>query len=50
MASLVRHHHDMHHAGGRWNYGLYFTWWDRIGRTEHPEYRQRLRQLVLAAG
>ena len=23
---------------------------DRIGRTEHQEYRQRLRQLVLAAG
>jgi lathosterol oxidase len=43
-------HHDMHHAGGRFNYGLYFTWWDRIGRTEHPEYRQRLRQLVLAMG
>lgn len=40
-------HHDMHHAHGRFNYGLYFTWWDRIGRTEHPQYRQKL--LLVAA-
>jgi Delta7-sterol 5-desaturase len=39
-------HHDMHHAHGHHNYGLYFRWWDRIGGTEHPEYRARLRQLV----
>jgi lathosterol oxidase len=41
-------HHDMHHAYGRCNYGLYFTWWDRIGGTEHPQYRARLRRLVQA--
>jgi len=40
-------HHDLHHAQGRHNYGLYFTWWDRIGGTEHPEYRSRLRRLAL---
>lgn len=39
-------HHDMHHASGRHNYGLYFTWWDRTCGTEHPEYRARLKQLV----
>ena len=39
-------HHDLHHSQGRNNYGLYFTWWDRIGGTEHPEYRERLRQFV----
>lgn len=39
-------HHDMHHAHGRFNYGLYFTWWDRLCRTEHPEYRPRLRALA----
>ncbi len=38
-------HHDMHHAHGRCNYGLYFTWWDRFCGTEHPEYRQRLARL-----
>lgn len=31
-------HHDLHHAHGRYNLGLYFTWWDRIMGTEHPRY------------
>lgn len=39
-------HHDMHHAGGRCHYALYFTWWDRWCGTEHPEYRERLAGLV----
>ncbi|MGR4869302.1 sterol desaturase family protein [Variovorax sp. LARHSF232] len=43
-------HHDMHHAFGRCNYGLYFTWWDRLCRTEHPAYRERLRQVVERMG
>ncbi|WP_416896578.1 MAG: sterol desaturase family protein [Minwuia sp.] len=34
-------HHDMHHQHGRFNYGLYFTFWDRLMGTEHPEYRTR---------
>ena len=34
-------HHDIHHAEARWNYGLYFTWWDRLMGTEHPEYYAR---------
>lgn len=42
-------HHDLHHSGGfRTNYGLYFTWWDRICGTEHPEYRARFRALTAA--
>ncbi|MDE2604379.1 MAG: sterol desaturase family protein [Burkholderiales bacterium] len=39
-------HHEMHHAYGRFNYGLYFVWWDRLCATEHPEYRPRLERLV----
>jgi lathosterol oxidase len=39
-------HHEMHHAYGRFNYGLYFVWWDRWCGTEHPEYRERLDRLV----
>jgi sterol desaturase/sphingolipid hydroxylase (fatty acid hydroxylase superfamily) len=39
-------HHDMHHAHGRCNYGLYFVWWDRWCGTEHPLYRQRLHALI----
>jgi sterol desaturase/sphingolipid hydroxylase (fatty acid hydroxylase superfamily)/uncharacterized protein (DUF2147 family) len=34
-------HHDLHHSEGRHNFGLYFTWWDRLLRTEHPDYHAR---------
>jgi sterol desaturase/sphingolipid hydroxylase (fatty acid hydroxylase superfamily) len=34
-------HHDMHHANGQYNFGLYFTWWDRLMGTEHPDYIAR---------
>ena len=34
-------HHDLHHAQAGWNYGLYFSWWDRWMGTEHPEYLAR---------
>lgn len=37
-------HHDLHHAQAGWNYGLYFTWWDRWMGTEHPEYLARFAQ------
>ena len=33
-------HHDLHHCRGRWNFGLYFTWWDRWMGTEHPQYNE----------
>lgn len=31
-------HHHFHHARNRGNYGLYFTWWDRLCGTEDSEY------------
>lgn len=31
-------HHDMHHAFAGKNLGFYFTWWDRLMGTEHPDY------------
>jgi sterol desaturase/sphingolipid hydroxylase (fatty acid hydroxylase superfamily) len=32
-------HHDMHHGTSfDHNYGLYFTWWDKLMGTEHPDY------------
>jgi sterol desaturase/sphingolipid hydroxylase (fatty acid hydroxylase superfamily) len=34
-------HHDLHHSEGRHNFGLYFTWWDRMMGTEHPDYNAR---------
>jgi Delta7-sterol 5-desaturase len=34
-------HHDLHHNGSfNHNFGLYFTWWDRLMGTEHPRYRE----------
>ena len=39
-------HHDLHHATGRYNFGLYFTWWDRWMGTEHPEYAARFAAAV----
>ena len=34
-------HHDLHHAQAGYNYGLYFTWWDRWMGTENPTYLAR---------
>lgn len=32
-------HHDMHHGSSyNHNYGFYFTWWDKLMGTEHPDY------------
>ena len=32
-------HHDLHHAGSfNHNFGFYFTYWDKLMGTEHPEY------------
>jgi sterol desaturase/sphingolipid hydroxylase (fatty acid hydroxylase superfamily) len=33
-------HHDLHHSQGSYNFGLYFTWWDRWMGTEHPRYHE----------
>lgn len=42
-------HHDLHHAQAGWNYGLYFTFWDRLMGTEHPEYHARFAAVVRRA-
>jgi sterol desaturase/sphingolipid hydroxylase (fatty acid hydroxylase superfamily) len=40
-------HHDLHHSGGfNYNFGLYFTWWDRLMGTEHPRYREVFRDVT----
>lgn len=39
-------HHDLHHANGKWNMGLYFTWWDRWMGTEHPDYLKRFGEVA----
>lgn len=41
-------HHDQHHSSARWNYGLYFTWWDRWCGTEHPRYYAEFARVTAA--
>ena len=39
-------HHDLHHSHAGYNYGLYFTWWDRWMGTEHPDYYAHFRAAI----
>jgi len=39
-------HHDLHHARAGSNFGLYFTWWDRLMGTENPDYHAAFAQAV----
>lgn len=39
-------HHDLHHGRMGWNFGLYFTWWDRWMGTEHPRYHAHFKAVV----
>jgi sterol desaturase/sphingolipid hydroxylase (fatty acid hydroxylase superfamily) len=34
-------HHNLHHMQAPYNFGLYFTWWDRWMGTENPDYHAR---------
>ena len=34
-------HHHLHHETTQGNYGLWFTWWDRVFGTERADYLQR---------
>jgi Delta7-sterol 5-desaturase len=31
-------HHSLHHSQFKYNFGLYFTFWDKLMRTESPQY------------
>lgn len=31
-------HHSLHHKQFRYNFGLYFTFWDKLKKTESPRY------------
>ncbi len=39
-------HHDLHHEAGRYNYGLYFRFWDKLMGTEHPDYGAKFEAIV----
>jgi lathosterol oxidase len=40
-------HHDLHHAQAGYNYGLYFTWWDRWMKTENPRYLAEFKRVSI---
>lgn len=39
-------HHDMHHKNFHTNYGLYFTWWDKIFGTEDKKYVETFEEVT----
>ncbi len=39
-------HHHLHHEVPRSNFGLWFTWWDRLGGTEHASYFERFDEVT----
>jgi sterol desaturase/sphingolipid hydroxylase (fatty acid hydroxylase superfamily) len=39
-------HHNLHHMQAPYNFGLYFTWWDRWMGTENPDYHARFAAAV----
>lgn len=43
--NLTVTHHDMHHQYISCNYGLYFSFWDKVMKTNHPQYEKRFLSL-----
>jgi Delta7-sterol 5-desaturase len=41
-------HHSLHHKQFKYNYGLYFTFWDKWKRTESPVYEQLFEEKTTA--
>lgn len=41
--------HIMHHEKMRGNYGLYFSLWDRLMGTHHPDYERRFEEVTSRA-
>lgn len=39
-------HHNMHHEHFHFNYGLYFSWWDRLMKTEHDKYHETFEEVT----
>jgi Delta7-sterol 5-desaturase len=40
-------HHDLHHGGAfTYNYGTWFTFWDKMMGTEHPDYNATFDRVV----
>jgi sterol desaturase/sphingolipid hydroxylase (fatty acid hydroxylase superfamily) len=42
--------HNMHHEHFDANYGLYFTWWDKLMGSTHPDYHQTFERITRMKG
>ncbi len=38
-------HHNLHHEQFHSNYGLYFSWWDRLMKTENAQYQEKFEEI-----
>ena len=43
-------HHDAHHKQARYNFGLYFTFWDHWMGTESPKFREQFERFTRRTG
>jgi sterol desaturase/sphingolipid hydroxylase (fatty acid hydroxylase superfamily) len=48
--STTTTHHSMHHRHLDANYGLYFTFWDRLMGTTHPRYEETFEEVASREG
>jgi sterol desaturase/sphingolipid hydroxylase (fatty acid hydroxylase superfamily) len=48
--STTTTHHALHHRHSGSNFGLYFTWWDRIMGTTDPAYERTYEAITSAPG
>ncbi|WP_020601424.1 sterol desaturase family protein [Spirosoma spitsbergense] len=43
-------HHSLHHTQFRFNYGLYFTFWDKWMNTESPDFHRLFKEKTAKSG
>ncbi len=43
-------HHSLHHKQFKFNYGLYFTFWDKWKKTESPDFHNRFESVTSTPG
>lgn len=39
-------HHVLHHESARYNYSIYYNFWDKICGTNNPEYQNRYQEII----
>ena len=39
-------HHNMHHRYVKYNFAIYFNFWDRVMKTNHPNYEETFERVI----